>query len=150
MSAAASASDVPSKKAAQTTHSDESSVSPGKSRAAQSHMVQHLSALAMLLDEDHVEELLLSICRDNDMVMMLYRRDSLPHVEADDYDGAELFAVLNTSLWEEGRKRLAAHLSFKDTAGTGPHPLAEALDTAASAMPVGGCGARTLPHGDGF
>lgn len=75
-------------------------------KAAQVHMIQHLAALAMLLDDDHIETLLLTICRDNDIVPMLFRRDTFTNDDGE-FDGHTLFATLNSALWESGRKVLA-------------------------------------------
>lgn len=101
-------------------------------KAAQVHMINHLAALAMLLDDDHIETLLLTICRDNDIVPMLFRRDTFTGDEGE-FDGAALFTALNSSLWEQGLKVL------KDATATGP------LETAASAGVSGGA-AATIQH----
>lgn len=104
-------------------------------------MVTHLAALAMLLDEDHVEELILNLCRDNDMVAMLYRRDALPGAEEGDaFDGAELFAVLNTTLWEQGRKVLEEQLARTASINRIESSRVGASVGGGSSKPFGGCG----------
>ena len=111
-------------------------------KAAQTHMVTHLAALAMLLDEDHIETLLLTLCRDNDIIPVFYRRDMIAGGVEEDilnrvFDGASLFETLNAAVWEEGRKVLekqvtrAASLYQIDTAVT----------------PSGGCGASAVAGG---
>ena len=92
--------------------------SPGAAhskKAVQEHMIRNLAALAMLLDEDHVEELILTLLRDNDMVGMLYHRASVSEIDEDVldevYDAGGLFDALNTHLWEEGRKFLASKIA---------------------------------------
>jgi hypothetical protein len=66
-------------------------------------MINHLAALAMLLDDDHLETLLLTLCRDNDIVPMLFRRDTFCAEGKGEFDGATLFATLNIALWDKGR-----------------------------------------------
>ncbi len=82
------------------------SATPG-TKAAQVHMINHLIALAMLLDDDHAETLILSLCRDNDIIPVLFRRDTFCP-EGGEFDGATLFATVNNALWEKGLKVLQA------------------------------------------
>lgn len=85
-------------------------------KEAQTHMITHLSELARLLDDDHLESLLLMICRDSEIVPLLFRKDTYgadPKPEGQlsgrqgDTDYPALFAALNTALWEKGRRLLA-------------------------------------------
>ena len=111
------------------------SSTPSSKKAIQTHMIHHLAALAMLLDEDHIEELLLTICRDNDIVGMFYRRDALvtseTEVDPDTFDGSALFETLNTTLWDAGRQVLVNALARNNSI----HRIESAM------VPSGGCGA---------
>jgi hypothetical protein len=111
-----------------------SSSSTSGRKASQAHLIHHLAALAMLLDEDHTEELLLTICRDNDIIGMFYRRDAIATMDEETltnvFDGPTLFEKLNTTLWEVGRKVLADEL----TRSASIHRIESAI------TPSGGCG----------
>jgi hypothetical protein len=98
-------------------------------KVAHTHMVTHLAALAMLLDDDHLETLILTLCRDNDIIPMLFRKETFCPEGKGEFDGATLFASLNEALWEKGRGLLA------EMSATGP------LETAAGGAAAGGCGA---------
>lgn len=84
-------------------------------KTLQTHIVRHLAALAMVLDEDHVQELILTLFRDNDMVGTIYPRGAISEVESavldEVYDAGALFEALNAKYWEEGRKFLVSKIS---------------------------------------
>lgn len=80
-----------------------SSAATPQPKAAQTHLINHLAALAMLLDDDHLETLILTLCRDNDIIPMLFRRDTFCAEGKGEFDGATLFATLNNALWDKGR-----------------------------------------------
>ena len=101
--------------AASSSFTSETTTPTRSQKAVQQHLVRNLAALAMLLDEDAVEELILTLLRDNDMVGMLYHRsgisDIAEEVLEEVYDAGDLFEALNTNFWEEGRKYLASRLA---------------------------------------
>lgn len=100
-------------------------------KALQSHIVKHLSALAMVLDEDHVQELILTLFRDNDMIGMIYPRGAVTEVESavmdEVFDAGALFEALNAKFWEEGRKFLVSKISAAGIEST--IPVASGRDT---------------------
>ena len=111
-------------------------------KAAQTHMVTHLAALAMLLDEDHIETLLLTLCRDNDIIPMFYRRDTIAGGVEEDvldrvFDGAALFEALNAAIWEEGRKVLEKQVTR----------AASIYQIDSAVTPSGGCGTSAVAGG---
>jgi hypothetical protein len=106
--------------AAATTTTDK----PAPRKALQKHLVTHLAALAMLLDEDHVEELILTLFRDNDMLGMIYHRGAITEVDSEVldevFDAGALFEALNSKFWEEGRKFLASRIACAGIESTIP------------------------------
>lgn len=109
MSAAATTTDTPK---------------PESRKALQKHLVTHLAALAMLLDEDHVEELVLTLFRDNDMLGMIYHRGSITDLDSavldEAFEAGALFTALNEKFWEEGRKFLASKIACAGIEATIP------------------------------
>ena len=89
----------------------------------------------MLLDEDHIENLLLTICRDKEMVGMFYRRDTLVAEDeealSEVYDSSTMFEELNKCLWDVGRRVLTDELKRK----TSIRRIESSI-----VAPVGGCG----------
>jgi len=118
---------------------------PHPKKAAQQHMIHNLAALAMLLDEDAVEQLILTLLRDNDMVGMLYHRSGITELEEDVleevYDAGELFDALNTHLWEEGRKFLASKLACAAIESAAVGRVPDKIQLVGGSGVAGGCAA---------
>jgi hypothetical protein len=115
---------------------------PTRNKAVQDHIVRNLAALAMILDEDHIEELILTLFRDNDMVGLIYRRDAVSDIPGDAldevYDAGEIFEIVNNTLWEKGRQIIAGYISRKAIESTIP--------ASAGAGAGAGAGAAAIHH----